>query len=93
MTMVPASTPDYSTVTASSQLFTNTVSGVCQFVANTNCWIKQGDASVTATAAAGSIFVPSGTIYHVHGDRGARLAVLRDTADGKASLTPVRRTL
>lgn len=44
-------------------------------------------AVVTTTAASGSMYVPSGFAVAVAGDQGPQLGVLRDTADGKASLT------
>jgi hypothetical protein len=58
------------------------------FVSSTNCWIKQGTAPIAATAASGSMFVPANTPLLISGNAGAALSVLRDTADGKASLTP-----
>lgn len=60
------------------------------FVSNTDCFIKQGAAPVTATTGDGSMFVPSRTPVLVSGDNGAALSVIRDAADGKASLTPVQ---
>ena len=60
-----------------------------RFVANTDCFIKQGTAP-TATSADGSMFVPSRAEVILSGDNGAGLSVIRDTADGKASLTPLQ---
>jgi len=48
-------------------------------------------AVVTTTAADGSMYVPAGTSVALTGDRGPQVGVLRDTADGKASLTQVSR--
>lgn len=62
---------------------------VYAFVSSTDCFIAQG-ATPTATAADGSMFVPSRTVVYLAGDNGAALSVIRDTADGKASLTPVQ---
>lgn len=59
------------------------------FVSNTDCYIKQG-ATPTATAADGSMFVPSRVPIELSGDNGAALSIIRDTADGKASLTVVQ---
>lgn len=58
------------------------------FVANTACWIKQGaTGSVVASAAAGSMYVPANTIVIIDAIGGADLAVIEDSAAGKASLT------
>lgn len=60
-----------------------------RFVANTDCFIKQG-ATPTATAADASMFVPSRVEVVLSGNNGAALSIIRDTADGKASLTPLQ---
>jgi hypothetical protein len=44
-----------------------------------------------ATAGAGSTFVPANVIVYLDGARGDSLSVIRNTADGSASLTPVAR--
>lgn len=94
--MYPASpntaAADFSTVTAASQTF-GTVNAMkpgqfFMFASTTNCWIKQSDAGTAATAGAGSMFVPANTIIFIAGKYGLKLSVIRDTADGKASLTP-----
>lgn len=59
------------------------------FVSNTDCFIAQG-ASPTATASDASMFVPSRTPIVLAGSNGAALSIIRDTADGKASLTPAQ---
>jgi len=52
-------------------------------------WISQG-ATPTATAGAGSMFVPAGVTVLLSGTFGVELAILRQGgADGSASLTPV----
>ena len=61
---------------------------VYAFSANTDCWILQS-ASPTATAGNGSVFVPAGAIILLDGSNGAAVSVIRDSADGAASLTPV----
>lgn len=58
------------------------------FVANTDSWIKQG-AAPTATAGAGSTFVPARTIVQIIGGSGAVISAIRDTADGRGSVTEV----
>ncbi len=47
--------------------------------------------TMQATAAAGSMFVPAGVQVLLDGSQGAQVGILRDTADGKASCTFVRR--
>lgn len=59
------------------------------FSSNTGCWILQG-ANPTAAASAGSMFVPAGVPIVIDGGIGAKLAVIRDSADGKCSLTKIR---
>lgn len=61
---------------------------VSLYQANTDTWIAQG-ASPTASAGAGSMFVPARTQVYIDGINGAKLSVIRDSADGRASLTPV----
>ncbi len=58
------------------------------FVSTTACFIKQTDAATAATAASGSMLIPAGLGVRISGNNGTRLTVIRDTADGKASLTP-----
>jgi hypothetical protein len=57
------------------------------YVANVDSWIAQG-ATPTASAAAGSMFVPAGLPILILGNNGADLATIEDVAAGKASLTP-----
>lgn len=76
---------------ASAQFAAITTMAVGQFflfVSSTACWIKPG-ANPTASAGAGSMYVPANFPIVVDGSLGAKLAVIRDAADGKASLTPV----
>lgn len=66
---------------------------VYRFVASTSCWLATG-ANPTASAAAGSLYVPANTALLLDGAiNGAKVAVIRDAADGKASLTPMLRVL
>lgn len=44
-----------------------------------------------ATKATGSMFVPALATLYLDGSKGSNLSVLRDSADGKASLTPTFR--
>ncbi len=59
-----------------------------QFASTVACWIAQG-ATPTASAAAGSMYVPAGVVVQVHGGFGVGLAVIRSVGDGKATLTPI----
>lgn len=60
------------------------------FSTTTDTWIAQG-ATPTATVGAGSSLVPAGTMILIDGVCGADLAVLQDSAAGRASLTRARR--
>lgn len=56
------------------------------YTATVGTWIAQG-ANPTASAAAGSMFVPANTLLTIAGLVGAKLAVIRASVDGDASLT------
>ena len=58
------------------------------FVSTTTCYIKQSNAATAATAASGSMLLPANVPVRISGNYGSRLTVIRDAADGKASLTP-----
>ncbi len=55
-----------------------------------NAGFLVGAATMTATAADGSMFVPAGFSVALNGDQGPQVGVIRDTADGKASITHCR---
>lgn len=78
---VGASTGQFSVSMADPQIW--------MFVANVDAWIAQG-ANPTASAGAGSMFVPARTPVYILGSAGAKLAVIEDSSGGKASLTEVR---
>ena len=59
------------------------------YTANVASWIKQG-ATPTASAAAGSMFVPANTPVYIDGAYGVQLAVIQDSTGGKASLVRVK---
>lgn len=59
---------------------------IYQFTSSTNCYFKQGVGAQTAAAAANNIFAPAGTIFFIHGSNGTHLSVIRQTADGVATL-------
>lgn len=77
------------TVSSTSVQFglTMTATGFYAFCASSNCWILQG-ANPTATTS-DSMFVPANTPMLLDGSSGAKLAVIRDAADGVSCLTPV----
>lgn len=84
---------DFVAVGATSAQFPNiTAMAVNQYFlysSNVASWIKQGS-NPTASAAAGSMFVPAGYPVIICGADGAKLATIQDATGGKASLTPVR---
>ncbi len=75
---------------ASSDIATALVRGqTYAYACTTDSWISQG-ATPTATAGAGSMFVPAGVQVLISGTFGVELAILREGgSDGSASLTPV----
>lgn len=81
---------ELATVSAASATFTLVMAQNMwyEFTCTTACYIKQTDAATAATAASGSQLLPANVIRLLRGSHGSRLTVIRDTADGKASLTP-----
>jgi hypothetical protein len=67
---------------------------VYAYSCTTNSWIKQDASgnSPVASAASGSMFVPAGFVVYLDGSYGDTLSVIRDTADGKCTVTPVAQT-
>jgi hypothetical protein len=55
------------------------------FTCSTACYIAQG-ANPTASAGDGSMFVPANEPVLIDGAQGAKLSVIRQTADGVATL-------
>ena len=86
--MILTGTPAFQTVTNASANFSTTLrhGEIYVLCSNTNAWAMIGS-SPTASAGAGSFFVPAGKPIAVTGT--GLLAIIRDAADGKASLTPV----
>ncbi len=78
----------YSTVLVGSATLSSTLVAqrVYEFSSSTNCFIKQGFGTQTASAAAENIFCPAGARFYLNGSNGDNVAVIRDTADGKATL-------
>lgn len=60
-----------------------------RFVSTTNCWILQGATPTAVANTVGNMLVPAGQEVYLDGRNGADVSVVRDTADGHASLTPV----
>lgn len=60
------------------------------FCSSTNCFFKQGFGAQTAAAAADNVFAPAGAEFFIHGSNGTHLSVIRDTADGKATLHEIQ---
>lgn len=59
------------------------------YSANTDSWINQGAAGVTATKGAGSMFIAKGAVQLIDGAHGPKLACLQDAVAGQASLMEV----
>lgn len=89
---VPTTSSDFQSVGASEVDFDTTMASGEYFVfsTSTDCFIKQGAAPVAASAADGSTFVGAGQSVLIDGALGAKLSVIRNTADGKATLTRVK---
>jgi hypothetical protein len=60
-------------------------------VSTTNCWIKIGDGTPTAAAAAGSTYLPASVVEYFHVSPGQRLAAIRDSADGTCNVSEMTR--
>lgn len=84
-----------STVTGSSQTLTLIMKAHKQYayMSNTNSWITQDASANNPTAAIGNgcTYVPAGSVITLDGAFGDTLAVIRDTASGNCSLTPIVR--
>lgn len=63
---------------------------VFEFVCNTACWIKQGNAPVATAGTAGEVYVPTGVIKTLHIRDGVKVAVIQDASGGKASICRMR---
>lgn len=89
---ISAATADVAALGAASVQFALAMdaSELYLFASSGACWIKQG-ANPTASAAAGSLFVPANVVVTIDGALGAKLAVIQDgAATGKASLALAR---
>lgn len=83
---------DYQAVGSASAQLKDDMEGtkVYQFCSSTNCFFKQGYGSQTASAAADNIFAPAGAVFYLHGGNGTHISVIRDTADGKATIHEIQ---
>lgn len=91
---VNSATADSAVIGAASVQFT-TINAMAagqffELVANADCWYSQG-ANPTATAGAGSIFLPARKSVIIDGALGAKIALIQDGASaGKASLARIK---
>jgi len=85
------STGDFKAVAAAAVTFDPTlaVGELWILTASTNCYIAQG-AAPTASAADGSTYVHAGQQVLIDGDLGAKVSIIRVTADGVATLTKAK---
>lgn len=60
------------------------------FTTTTNCFITLHATAPAASAADASMLVCAGQTVYIEGKQGAKMSVIRDTADGKATLTRVK---
>lgn len=82
------------TATAASSSLTMAAGRWYRFIATTACWIKQAAAATIgttpATAGSGSMFVAASEVVFLSGTNGDTLSMIRNAADGTATLTPVQ---
>lgn len=93
MRIVPVtSTSDRQTVTLSSVNFDTTLASGTFYVFTTTvaAYIKQGTGAQTATAGDASVLIGAGQSCLIDGALGTKVAVIRATADGEATLTTAK---
>lgn len=59
-------------------------------VSTVDCWVTVG-ASPTASAAAGSYYLPAGLVEYLHVNPGQKIAAIRVSADGTMSVAEMTR--
>ena len=59
-----------------------------EFSANVACWLAQGGAGTTASAGAGSMWIPAGQVVTIDSVNGSHVSVISDGTSGKCSLAP-----
>jgi hypothetical protein len=91
--IVLPSTSEVLAVIATSDDFDTalTPEGIYQLTSNTDCWVSQGSAPTAAADTDANVFVPAGGTIYLHGSDGDTVAIIRDSADGHASLAVARR--
>lgn len=62
-----------------------------RLVCTQNCWVNFGGADVTASAAAGSIYLPANVVEYFHVTPGQYVAAIQDTAAGVLSVGEMTR--
>lgn len=84
---------DVRTVVTASALFDTVMASGQQYLltSTTNCWFTIGTSGATAAASDGSHYLAAGQ-YRLVAAQGSntRVAIIRDTADGNASLSLIQ---
>lgn len=62
-----------------------------RLVCNQNCWVNFGPVGTTATAGAGSVYLPANVVEYFHVTQGQVVAVIQDTAAGVLSVADMTR--
>lgn len=91
ITPVPSKSKVVTAVTATAASFgaAMTSGQFWALTSTTNCWVAQADTPVAVANTAGSTLLAAGRTIYLDGRNGVDASVVRDTADGHASLTPV----
>lgn len=86
--LVPTPFSDRKTVVLASTQFSTTLAEGQFFIltSTTACYILQGS-NPTAAVAANNTYVPPNVPFYIDGGLGAKLAIIRLTVDGEATLT------
>lgn len=82
------------TIGATTAATTNVISpGIHEIrvVSTTNTWIKIGDGTPTAAAAANNIYLPSGVVEYFHVSPGQKVAGIQDSAGGTLNVAEMTR--
>lgn len=93
LTVVPGTAETVAVSATSAQFAATLVAGKAyRFTSSTACYVAQGADPVTAVAGAGAgrFYVPANTPMDLHGSNGVKVAVVRVSADGFASIAPLQ---
>lgn len=84
-----ATLSDVSTVTVASAQFASMIEGnKYRLVSTTNAWVKLGSNPTAVAATDGNLYLPANSVLEIFAVPGnLKVAIIRDTADGNASLT------